>query len=134
MERGSAKHSPRLDDEIEREDESIVHSGQPPHTEEYRETEPFEDEHVDLNVPADEAPGTPPGITLADVERRSEIARWLEPHKFPSDRDTMLDYLQREGAPDEVIDAIATLPAGRTFSRTGDVIRALGIPTEHRPG
>jgi Protein of unknown function (DUF2795) len=132
MERGSDKHGPRLDEQLEHEDEPIVRSGQPPHTEEWRETEPFEDEHVDLNVPGDEAPGAPPGMTAADVERRSEIARWLEPHKFPSDRDTIVGYLQQEGAPDEVVDAIATLPAGRTFSQTGDVVRALGIPTEHR--
>jgi Protein of unknown function (DUF2795) len=130
MERGSAKHSPRLDDELEREDQTITRSGQPPHTQESRETEPFEEPPLDAELPEGAAPGTPAGMTPADVERRSEIARWLEPHKFPSERDTMLDYLQREGAPDEVIDAIATLPARRTFGRTGDVIRALGIPTE----
>jgi uncharacterized protein DUF2795 len=130
MERGSAKHSPRVDDELEREDQTITRSGQPPHTQESRETEPFEEPPLDAELPEGAAPGTPAGMTPADVERRSEIARWLEPHKFPSERDTMLDYLQREGAPDEVIDAIATLPARRTFGRTGDVIRALGIPTE----
>jgi len=130
MERGSDKHSPRLDDELEREDQTITRSGQPPHTEESRETEPFEEPLLDEELPPDEAPGTPAGMTPADVERRSEIARWLEPHKFPSDRDTMLDYLQRGGAPDEVVDAIAALPARRAFSSTGDVVRALGIPTE----
>ena len=36
----------------------------------------------------------------------------------------------REKAPDEVIDAVTRLPAGPAFSRTGDVVRALGIPTE----
>lgn len=130
MERGSAKHSPRLDDELEREDQTITRSGQPPHTEEFRETEPFEEPLLDEELPEGEAPGTPAGMTPADVERRSEIARWLEPHKFPSDRDMMLGYLQGDGAPDEVIDAIASLPARRSFGRPGDVIRALGIPTE----
>lgn len=130
MERGSAKHSPRLDDELEREDQTITRSGQPPHTEEFRETEPFEEPLLDEELPEGEAPGTPAGMTPADVERRSEIARWLEPHTFPSDRDTMLGYLQGDGAPDEVIDAIASLPARRSFGRPGDVIRALGIPTE----
>jgi hypothetical protein len=130
MERGSAKHGPRVDDELEHEDQPITRGNQPPHTEEWRETEPFVDEHVDLNVPPGESPGTPAGMTPADVAARSDIARWLEPHAFPADRDTMLGYLQREGAPDEVTDAISRLPAGQSFSRTGDVIRALGIPTE----
>jgi hypothetical protein len=66
------------------------------------------------------------------VDRRSDIARWLEPHEFPAPRDTMLGYLQRTGAPDEVIDAISSLPARREFASTADVLRALGIPTEHR--
>jgi hypothetical protein len=130
MERGSDKHSPRLDDELEREDLTITRSGQPPHTQESRETEPFEEPLLDEELPAGTAPGTPAGMTPADVEWRSEVARWLEPHKFPSDRGTILDYLQRAGAPDEVTDAIAALPARRTFSRTSDVIHALGIPTE----
>ena len=44
----------------------------------------------------------------------------------------MLDYLQRTGAPDEVLDAIGSLPARREFANVADVMRALGIPTEHR--
>jgi hypothetical protein len=44
----------------------------------------------------------------------------------------MLDYLRRTGAPDEVIDAISSLPPRREFASTADVIHALGIPTEHR--
>jgi hypothetical protein len=44
----------------------------------------------------------------------------------------MLDYLRHSGAPDEVIDAISSLPARREFASTADVIHALGIPTEHR--
>jgi len=130
MERGSTEHSPRLDDQLKHEDEAITHTGQPAHSEEWRQSEPFEEPPLDEELPEDVAPGTPAGMTPADVERRSAVARWLEPHKFPSDRDTMLDYLQREGAPDEVTDAIAALPAGQPFDRTGDVIRALGIPTE----
>ena len=66
------------------------------------------------------------------MDRRSDIARWLEPHDFPARRDTMLDYLRHAGAPDDVIDAIGGLPARREFASTADVIHALGIPTEHR--
>jgi len=130
--RGSSKHGPELDDQMEQETRDITRTGQPEHTEEWRETEPFEEEHLDQELPADERPGVPAGISQADVDRRSDIARWLEPHDFPARRDTMLGYLQRTGAPDEVIDAISGLPARREFASVAEVMRALGIPTEHR--
>jgi len=70
MERGSDKHSPRLDDELEREDQTITRSGQPPHTEESRETEPFEEPLLDEELPADEAPGTPARADIARLVNR----------------------------------------------------------------
>ena len=132
QERGSFKHGARVNDELEEETETLTHTGQPARTEEWRETEPVNEDHLDQELPADEQPGTPAGITEAQVDRRSDIARWLEPHAFPAHRDTMLDYLQRTGAPDEVVNAIGSLPARREFANVADVMRALGIPTEHR--
>jgi hypothetical protein len=131
-ERGSFKHGPRLDDQMEQEDEPIVRAGQPAHTEEWRQTEPFEENYLEEELPPSEQPGTPAGLTPADVDRRFDIARWLEPHKFPADRDTMLGYLRDTGAPDEVIDAISRLPARHEFTRSAEVLSALGLPTEHR--
>ena len=128
--RGSSKHGPRLDEEMEQETETITRSGQPPHTEEWRETEPFDEGHLETALPEDEAPAAPPGMTAADVERRSDIARHLPPHKLPASRDALLDFLQRTGAPDDVIDAISSLPADREFRTVGEIVRALGIPTE----
>lgn len=43
MERGSDKHGARLDDELKHEDEPLVRSGQAPHKEDFRETEPLGD-------------------------------------------------------------------------------------------
>jgi hypothetical protein len=128
MERGSSKHSPRLDDELEHEAQSITRSGQPPHTEEWRETEPLDEGH--LTLPPDHEPGTPAGMTPADVDRRSDLARYLTRGDFPADRDALLGFLDRSGAPDDVTDAIRRLPGGRRFAAFGDVVRALGIPTE----
>jgi hypothetical protein len=67
----------------------------------------------------------------AEIDRRSDIARYLPPHRFPADRDALLGCLEGTDAPDEVADAIAALPADRSFATVGDVARALGIPTEH---
>jgi hypothetical protein len=103
--------------------------GQPPHTEEWHQTEPFDEGH--LSVPADQEPGSRAGIYPAEIDRRSDIARYLPPHRFPADRDALLGCLEGTDAPDEVADAIAALPADRSFATVGDVARALGIPTEH---
>ena len=69
-------------------------------------------------------------MTDADVQRRADIAIWLPPGKLPADRDAILGYLQDTGAPDEVIDAVASLPAGQEFGTIGEMARALGIHTE----
>ena len=130
MQRDSSKHSPRLDDEMEEEDQTILRSGQPPRTEEWRETEPFDPAHLETELPEGEEPAAPRGMTPADVERRADIARWLPPHKLPADRGTLVEFLQHEGAPDDVADAIASLPAGRKFATIGEIVRALGIPYE----
>jgi hypothetical protein len=128
MQRGSSKHGPRLDDELEEETEDLTRSGQPPRAEEWRETEPTEGGH--LEVPADHQPGTPPGMTAGDVNRRSDIARYLPARAFPADRASMLAYLRRTETPDEVYDAVRRLPPRRQFRSIGDVVRALGIATE----
>ncbi len=130
MQPESSKHGPRLDEGMEEEDQTILRSGQPPHTEEWREPEPFDPGHLETEMPEEEEPGAPRGMTPADVERRSDIARLLPPHKFPADRETLLPFLQHEGAPDDVVDAIASLPARRKFATIGELVRALGIPYE----
>ncbi|MFC8302596.1 hypothetical protein ACFUCV_02810 [Specibacter sp. NPDC057265] len=43
-ERGSTKHGPHLDDEMQHETQGMVRGNQPAHAEEWRETEPFPDE------------------------------------------------------------------------------------------
>ena len=130
MERGSSKHGPELDEQMEGEDESILRTGQPPRTEEWREPEPFDPEHLDLELPEDQEPAAPRGMTTGDVDLRSDIARWLPPHKLPEGRDALLEFLQHEGAPDDVVAAIGRLPAGRKFGTIGDIVRTLGIHTE----
>jgi hypothetical protein len=128
MERGSSKQGLRVDEELEHETESITRAGQPPHTEEWRETEPFDEGH--LILPDDREPGTPPGMSVSDIDRRSDIARHFPPHRFPADREALLRDLERTDAPDEVVDAIRSLPGGHQFATVGDVVRALGIQTE----
>jgi hypothetical protein len=69
-------------------------------------------------------------MRTADIDRRSDVARYLPRSDFPADRDTLVGDLERIGAPDDVTDAIRRLPAGRKFATVGDLGSALGIPTE----
>jgi hypothetical protein len=131
--RANSKHGARLDDELERETEDLTRSGQPSRTQEWREPEPIEGDHLHLAVPPDHEPGAPAGMTAADAERRSDIARYLPPRAFPADRDTLLGCLARASVPDDIYDAVRNLPAGRQFATIGEVVRALGIPTEVSP-
>lgn len=127
MERASSKHGPQRDEQMEQETEDITHTGEPAHAEEWRQTEPFEEPY---SVPEDQMPAVPAGMTPSDVDRRTDIAVYLQPHKLPADRAAILDHARREGAPDDVLDALGRLPARRTFHTIGDVARAIGIHTE----
>lgn len=43
-ERGNTTHGQNLDDQMKHETQGVVQGNQPPHAEEWRETEPFPDE------------------------------------------------------------------------------------------
>ena len=43
-ERGNTTHGQNLDDQMKHETQGLVHGNQPPHAEEWRETEPFPDD------------------------------------------------------------------------------------------
>lgn len=58
MERGSTKHSPRLDDEMVHETEGMIRSGQPNRAEPHRETEAVLPEGGEVGEDAG-APGQP---------------------------------------------------------------------------
>ncbi|MCU1564338.1 MAG: hypothetical protein JWN05_2717 [Arthrobacter sp.] len=52
IERGSNKHSPKVDDELKDEIEPVMRSGRPSRAEDWREPEPFPDDTDDPEVQA----------------------------------------------------------------------------------
>jgi Protein of unknown function (DUF2795) len=133
MERGSSKHSPRLDEAMEHEVEGMMTAERPTRAEEWKEAEPAGEDQPDpgrLGEPADRQPGTPPGMTNEDVELRSEIAEHLPRSVFPTDESGLLSHLVDTNAPDRLRQLIAQLPSGRTYDHVGDVVRALGLHEE----
>lgn len=77
--------------------------------------------------------GNPDGMTQADVDERSEIARSLATHAFPGDRDQLVAVAAENSATDRVLSRLRSLPAGESFQNVQEVATALGLHVEtHR--
>jgi hypothetical protein len=122
MHRESEKHSPVREDHPRKESESLIRGGGATRTE--------GDGSGGRSTPP-EHPGAPRGMSPADVARRAELTRHLPPSEFPADRGRLLAHLRTRRAPDSVVDAISGLPEGREFQSLGEVVRAIGVRTEH---
>jgi hypothetical protein len=133
MERGSAQHGSRVDDELAHESAAVVHGAVIP-SRERAELEPealTEDEH--LASPDAGLTDAADGPTHAQVVARSELARWLLPSAFPAGAAALVAVARSQDAPDDVVGALATLPATTVYETVGALWSALGGETEHRP-
>ena len=128
----STKHSPRVDEELEHEIQGMVRSGHSTRAEEWRDPEPVAEGEPDIDaVPTGTyVGGTPVGMDADAVEARAELARWLDRAAFPSSGPDLVEAALDHRAPDAVVAELRRLPEGETFERIGDVVRALGYPTE----
>jgi hypothetical protein len=128
----STKHSPRVDENLEQEVEGMVRAERATRAEDWRDIEaPAEGEpDVDADPAGTLVGGTPVGMYPDAVVARAELARWLVRHDFPNDRAGLVAAARARHAPDAVIAELERLPEGETFARIGDVVRALGYPTE----
>ena len=131
MERGSDKHSPRVDEELDHETRSLQ-QGAPieSRVEEFREQEgPGEDQPTPEPRLSEDRTGS---LDLDDAEARSDIARYLDPSAFPADREGLVANAEANNAPEAVLERLQALPAGRTYEAMPDVWAALGGTVEHR--
>jgi hypothetical protein len=128
----STKHSPRVDEEMEHEIQGMLKGERATRAEEWREVEPSAegDPDVDADPAGSLVGGTPVGMDADAVVRRAELARWLDRADFPSDGPALVEAALDHRAPDAVVDELRRLPEGETYERIGDVVRALGYPTE----
>ncbi|WP_235564417.1 DUF2795 domain-containing protein [Modestobacter sp. Leaf380] len=134
MERNT-KHSAMRDDEMAGEVEGMVRAGRATHADEFLDPEPAgEDEPaVDRSAGGTLTGGTPEGVDADTVQLRAELARWLDRADFPATGGELVEAARDHRAPDAVADELAKLPAGETFTRIGEVVRALGHETEAPP-
>ena len=133
MERGSDRHSPRVDEQLDHETRSLQ-QGAPVESrvEEHREQEgPGEGQPTpDARLRGGRA--TAASLDLDDAEARTEIARFLNPSAFPADREALLADAEGNQAPAEVLERLEALPAGRAYENVQEVWSALGGTVEHR--
>ena len=133
MERGSDKHSPRVDEEMDRETRSLQ-QGAPVESrvEEHREQEGPGDGQPTPDARLSGGRATAASLDLDDAETRADIARFLTPSAFPADRDALLTDAEANNAPAEVVERLQALPAGRAYENVQDIWAALGGTVEHR--
>ncbi len=114
MDRESAKHSPRMDEQIEQETGG---HGIESRAQEGRLVEDATDRFV----------GGPDS-----VDARSTIARFLDPAAFPGDKSALTADARRNQAYDWVIRRLESLPEGRQFENVQAVWESLGGGVEDR--
>jgi hypothetical protein len=122
MHRESDKQGPVRDDYPRKETESLSRSGVD-RTGERREG--------GGDAPPEQQRTPPRGPSPADVARRATLTRHLPPSEFPADRARLLTHLRSRRAPESVIDAVSGLPEGEQFQTLGEVVRAIGLLSDH---
>jgi Protein of unknown function (DUF2795) len=133
MERETAKHGPRVDDELQHEVESLTrgNAAEESHSREDRVQEgPAEGEM--RFEPADRTLTDTSGLGVdpQTADERSELARHVVSAPWPARRDDLVAAAQSERAPQPVLDRLRTLPAQARFENVQEVWSALGGSTE----
>lgn len=134
MERGSDKHSARMDDALAHDVDGLVRSGHDSR-EDWNSPEPSGEDQPDVDLVPNGtlAGGVPDGMTEADVERRSELASYLG-RLWPAARDELVRVATENAAPDTVVAQLQALPAGQQFATLQEVWSTLsgGHVESHR--
>jgi hypothetical protein len=135
MERGSDKHSARMDDALEAEVNLMMRAGRETRGEEWKSAEPSGEDQPDVDLAPDSTlvGGTPDGMTEADVTERSQIAAYLGKEVWPAGSQALIAKAEEMNAPDAVLAQLGRLPASAVFGNMQEVWQALQGGTEaHR--
>lgn len=123
MERESAKHNPRVDEQMKvqgRRDFEHTTSD---------DLLPGEDLADPVNANVEYAPEAS-ALPDDEVEARSELARYAKPAQWPANKSALLEVAEADFAPDRVIERLASLPDGATYENVAEVWAATGGSTE----
>lgn len=121
----SDKHAPRLDEELQQDEQGGRTAGL------------IED---GIDVGSSERPDVPlesdSAIEPGEADQRTRLAQLLEPSVFPAQRGALLADAQRNGTADDedLYELLRGLPGDETFTTFGEAWTALGGHLEHRTG
>lgn len=134
-EQEGGKYGPREDEALKREVRSELQANRATRAEEWLEPEPpGEDEPEATWALEGKLGGTPAGEDWDTIELRSDLASHLDRAAFPATKERLLQSLRSHQAQQRLLDLLAPLAEDATFANVGAVLRALGLPVEHRPG
>ncbi len=121
MERGSDKHSARMDDALQAEVDGLIRSGHDNRAD-WNSPEPSGEDQPDVDRVPDGtlAGGVPEGMTEDDVQARSELATYLG-RLWPATREELVRVATDNEAPDAVVARLHTLPLGQQFANLQEV-------------
>jgi hypothetical protein len=133
MERGSSKHSPHLDEEMQREVQAHTRGGPAgSRAGEWRDPEAVDDEQPDASwLPEGPRPdGAPAPLTGQELEARSRLGQLIPRSALPGDRRALLGAMDPNRVPPDLWAQLERLPADRTFATVYEVWEALGYRNE----
>ena len=121
MERGSDKHSARMDDALGAEVSGLMRAGHDNRAD-WNSPEPSGEDQPDVDLVPDGtlAGGVPDGMTEADVAARSELATYLG-RLWPATREELVRVATDNHAPDAVMQRLHSLPLGQQFANLQEV-------------
>jgi hypothetical protein len=116
MERGSDKHSARMDDALDAEVSGLVRSGHDSR-EDWNSPEPSGEDQPDVDLVPNGtlSGGVPDGMSEDDVERRSELAGFLG-RVWPATSEQVLAVAVDNEAPEHILSTLRSLPPGQSYA------------------
>ncbi len=121
MQRGSDKHSARMDDALEGEVAGLMRAGHDNRAD-WNSPEPSGEDQPDVDRVPDGtlSGGVPEGMTEDDVEGRSQLATYLG-RLWPATREELIRVATDNDAPDSVLAQLHSLPMGPQFANLQEV-------------
>lgn len=126
MDRGSSKHSPRVDDEMAEEVEGTVHGVAGGRAEEWKMSEPSGEDQPETTVAPDDGYGLgePAGVGNPEAEDLSRFASYIGRSALPGTRADLERSARNLDAPDDVLDRLGKLDPDTTFQTVTEVWKA----------
>jgi hypothetical protein len=129
MERGSDKHSPRVDDQMSQEVRGTLQGVAGARAEEWKMAEPSGEDQPQVSmVPQDDAGrGQPNGVGSPQGEAFSRFGTYIGLSALPGDREALEKSARELLAPDDILEVLQRLPADTTYRNVAEVWRAAGL-------